>query len=109
MDFPDGCNTNEQKYRHTCNKQKRLKVLHNVFAKWHTQGLSEQEYADQIPAAVATRFPYVTKLSKAQWLKFYRRWRQSLNDTLSELSKSRASVEDEFADSDTFTVDLKEI
>jgi len=105
MNFPENCTTNMQRYQYTCKAQDELKTLHNVFAKWLNDGISRAEY-DAIPISITKDYYYKAKLPKEDWDKFYKEWKNRLNNVLEELCTQRARTEDDYAELSVWTIDI---
>lgn len=107
MKFPQDCTTNEKKYHFVCRVQREARILYNKFSKWADVGITRSEY-DQIPAKIKEAYPYMEKLSKDNWQKFFSKFRQLSNEIAEELCTQRASIEDEFA-AQSIDIDLGEV
>ena len=108
INFPEGCDTNEKKYQFTCKAQEEARLLYNIFSKWTSKSITQQDY-DKIPVKFKQIFPFTAKLTEENWDNFFNQYYKEINIKISEeLGYQRAKAEDDFAKLD-ITVDLGEI
>lgn len=69
MKYPEDCNTARRRTEFLYKAQEELRLLHNVFSKWLHKGLAEGEY-NQLPEKIRNKYPYISKLSEADFAKF---------------------------------------
>ncbi len=103
--YPSDCTTPEAHLGYIQRLKELIKRLHNGFNKWKDDGLTQTQY-DKFPAKVKQRYPYVFKISKADWDDFNQNILDPLNDKwVAKLTAAR----DECNNSIKWPIDLGEI
>lgn len=69
MKYPEDCNSPRRRTEFLYKAQEELRILHNVFSKWLHEGLTQKEY-DLISREIKNKYPYISKLSNADFAKF---------------------------------------
>jgi len=67
---PASMNTPLKKWRWAWRADEKLRQLHNWMGEWHTQGKTQNQYNNALPARVKNNFSYSPLLSEADWNRF---------------------------------------
>ena len=70
MNFPDDCKTISDRMEFLYNAENKLRLIHNVFAKWYREGISLDVY-NQLPNILKSKYSYQSKLSQQNWRDFF--------------------------------------
>ena len=108
MKFPQDCKTLADKAEYLYAAQEKLRLLHNAFARWHKEGLTQQQY-NLLPEKIRNKYNYGEKLTFEDFKRFISEDFEARNmkvlnaigDTKANLQKStRYNIELEDIDGD---------
>ena len=69
MKFPQDCVSIADKAEYLYAAQEKLRLIHNAFARWYKEGLTQQQY-NLLPAKVRNKYKYVKKLTFEDFKRF---------------------------------------
>jgi len=77
--YPVDCTTPQDRLGYLQRMKELIKRIHNGFNVWKRDGLTQTQY-DKFPAKIKQRYPYVFKISEAEWRDFNKNILEKLND-----------------------------
>jgi hypothetical protein len=69
MKFPQDCVSIADKSEYLYAAQEKLRLIHNAFARWYKEGLTQQQY-NLLPEKVRNKYKYVSKLTFEDFKRF---------------------------------------
>ncbi len=108
MKFPQDCVSIADKAEYLYAAQDKLRLIHNAFAHWYKEGLTEEQY-NHLPEKIRNKYKYAKKLTFEDFKRFIgedfeprnMKVLNAIGDTKANLQKSnRYNIEIEDIDGD---------
>ncbi len=106
--YPSDCKADSDKMEYLYSVQEKLRLLHNAFARWYKEGLTQQQY-NLLPEKIRDKYKYVEELLFEDFKRFIAedfeprnmKVLNAIGDTKANLQKStRYNIELEDIDGD---------
>jgi len=105
MKFPQDCVSIADKAEYLYAAQEKLRLIHNAFARWYKEGLTQEQYS-LLPEKIRNKYNYVEKLTFEDFKKFIA---EDFEPRNMKVLDALAQIKSNLQKSNRFTIELEDI